>query len=73
MARPRSADHDLKRRAILDRSAALFAQNGYDRTAMAEVARPAASSKALLYHYYESKERCCLICWRTTSSSSRKR
>ena len=38
MARPRSADHDIKRRAILDRSAKLFAQNGYDRTSMAEVA-----------------------------------
>jgi TetR/AcrR family transcriptional regulator len=56
MARPRSADHDIKRRAILDRSAALFAQNGYDRTAMAEVASACGVSKALLYHYYASKE-----------------
>jgi TetR/AcrR family transcriptional regulator len=38
MARPKSADHDDKRRAILRRSAKLFAQNGYDRTSMAEVA-----------------------------------
>lgn len=56
MARPRSADHDIKRRAILDRSAKLFAQNGYDRTAMAEVAAACGVSKALLYHYYASKE-----------------
>lgn len=56
MARPRSADHDIKRRAILDRSAKLFAQNGYDRTAMAEVASACGVSKALLYHYYGSKE-----------------
>jgi TetR/AcrR family transcriptional regulator len=56
MARPRSADHDIKRRAILDRSAALFAQNGYDRTAMADVAAACGVSKALLYHYYASKE-----------------
>jgi TetR/AcrR family transcriptional regulator len=56
MARPRSADHDIKRRAILDRSAALFAQNGYDRTSMAEVAAACGVSKALLYHYYASKE-----------------
>ncbi len=56
MARPRSADHDIKRRAILDRSAKLFAQNGYDRTAMAEVASACGVSKALLYHYYASKE-----------------
>jgi TetR/AcrR family transcriptional regulator len=56
MARPRSADHDIKRRAILDRSAALFAQNGYDRTAMAEVAAACGVSKALLYHYYAGKD-----------------
>jgi TetR/AcrR family transcriptional regulator len=56
MARPRSADHDTKRRAILDRSAKLFAQNGYDRTAMAEVATACGVSKALLYHYYASKD-----------------
>jgi TetR/AcrR family transcriptional regulator len=56
MARPRSADHDVKRRAILDRSAALFAQNGYDRTSMAEVAAACGVSKALLYHYYVGKD-----------------
>jgi TetR/AcrR family transcriptional regulator len=56
MARPRSADHAIKRRAILDRSAKLFAQNGYDRTSMAEVASACGVSKALLYHYYASKE-----------------
>jgi TetR/AcrR family transcriptional regulator len=56
MARPRSADHDTKRRAILNRSAALFAQNGYDRTSMAEVAAACGVSKALLYHYYVGKE-----------------
>ena len=56
MARPRSADHDIKRRAILDRSAALFAQNGYDRTSMAEVAAACGVSKALLYHYYVGKD-----------------
>ncbi len=56
MARPRSADHDIKRRAILDRSAQLFARNGYDRTSMAEVASACGVSKALLYHYYVGKE-----------------
>ncbi len=56
MARPRSADHDDKRRAILRRSAKLFAQNGYDRTSMAEVASATGVSKALLYHYYTGKE-----------------
>ena len=56
MGRPRSADHDLKRRAILDSSGALFARNGYDRTSMAQVAAACGVSKALLYHYYTSKD-----------------
>jgi TetR/AcrR family transcriptional regulator len=56
MARPRAADHDLKRRAILDRSAQLFARRGYARTSMSEIALACGSSKALLYHYYENKE-----------------
>lgn len=56
MARPRSADHDIKRRAILAQSAGLFAKNGYDRTSMAEVAAACGVSKALLYHYYVGKE-----------------
>ena len=56
MSRPRAADHDLKRRAILDRSARLFAERGYARTSMSEIAAACGSSKALLYHYYENKE-----------------
>jgi TetR/AcrR family transcriptional regulator len=56
MARPRAADHDLKRRAILDRSAELFAYRGYARTSMSEIAAACGTSKALLYHYYENKE-----------------
>jgi TetR/AcrR family transcriptional regulator len=56
MSRPRAADHELKRRAILDRSAKLFAERGYARTSMAEIAAACGSSKALLYHYYENKE-----------------
>lgn len=56
MARPRAADYDGKRKAILDRSAKLFAKNGYDRTSMAEVAAACRVSKALLYHYYVSKD-----------------
>ncbi|MFN3658004.1 MAG: TetR/AcrR family transcriptional regulator [Pseudolabrys sp.] len=55
MARPRAAGYDDKRQAIIDRSAALFAQHGYDRASMAEVAKACGMSKALLYHYYDSK------------------
>ena len=56
MARPRAADHDLKRRAILDRSAELFAARGYAGASMSEIADACGSSKALLYHYYANKE-----------------
>lgn len=56
MARPRAADYDGKRKAILDRSAQLFARQGYDRTSMAEVGAACRVSKALLYHYYGSKD-----------------
>ena len=56
MSRPRAADHDLKRRAILDRCARLFAERGYAGTSMSEIASASGSSKALLYHYYENKE-----------------
>ena len=56
MSRPRAADHDQKRRAILDRSAKLFAERGYAGTSMSEIALACGSSKALLYHYYENKE-----------------
>jgi TetR/AcrR family transcriptional regulator len=56
MARPRAADYDDKRLAILKRSAALFAGNGFDRTSMAEIALALGVSKALFYHYYRSKD-----------------
>jgi AcrR family transcriptional regulator len=56
MARPRAADHGLKRRMILARSAELFADRGYARTSMSEIAAACGTSKALLYHYYENKE-----------------
>ncbi|MGL4239943.1 MAG: TetR/AcrR family transcriptional regulator [Beijerinckiaceae bacterium] len=56
MARPRAADYDEKRSAILKRSARLFAANGYDRTSMSEIALALGVSKALFYHYYRSKD-----------------
>lgn len=55
MARPRAADYDGKRQAILDGSAAVFAKHGYDRASMAQVAKACNVSKALLYHYYKNK------------------
>jgi TetR/AcrR family transcriptional regulator len=56
MARPRAVDHDDKRRTILKAAARLFADGGYDRSSMAEVAKACGVSKALVYHYYVSKD-----------------
>jgi TetR/AcrR family transcriptional regulator len=56
MARTRASDYDDKRRAILDRSAQLFSEHGYDRASMNRIAQACGVSKANLYHYYEDKE-----------------
>ncbi len=56
MARPKSAEHELKRDAILDRAAQCFAQRGYSAASMAEIAAACGASKARLYHYYGAKD-----------------
>lgn len=56
MARPLAADYDDKRQAILKGSARCFAQSGFDRASMADIAGECGISKALLYHYYDTKE-----------------
>ncbi|MBD2745490.1 TetR/AcrR family transcriptional regulator [Microvirga sp. BT688] len=56
MARTRASNYDDKRRAILDRSAELFAEHGYDRASMSKIAEACGVSKANLYHYYRDKE-----------------
>lgn len=56
MARTRAKDHDDKRVAIMETAARIFADGGYDRTSMAQLASECGVSKALIYHYYASKE-----------------
>jgi TetR/AcrR family transcriptional regulator len=56
MARPRANNYDDKRRAILDRSAELFSEYGYDRASMSRIATACGVSKANLYHYYKDKD-----------------
>ncbi len=56
MARPKSADHQLKRDSILDAAAQCFAQLSYSAASMAAVATQVGASKARIYHYYDSKE-----------------
>ncbi|WP_418593994.1 TetR/AcrR family transcriptional regulator [Ponticoccus sp. (in: a-proteobacteria)] len=56
MARTIAKDHDDKREAILKGAARLFADEGYGRASMAQVAQACGISKANIYHYYNSKE-----------------
>ncbi|MBA5779399.1 TetR/AcrR family transcriptional regulator [Stappia sp. F7233] len=56
MARPRAEDYDEKRKAILKTSAELFAEHGFDRASMSQIAQGCGVSKALLYHYYTNKD-----------------
>lgn len=56
MARPRAADHEDKRQAMLKRAAELFAAHGYDRTSITMIAEALGVSKALLYHYHKDKQ-----------------
>lgn len=56
MPRTRAKDHDDKRVAIMETAARIFANDGYDRTSMAQLATECGVSKALIYHYYASKE-----------------
>lgn len=56
MARTRSEDYDVKRRLILDKAAALFAERGFRTASLLELARACNGSKSWIYHYYPSKE-----------------
>lgn len=53
----RAKDHYEKRQLILDRSAKLFARQGFHKTSIADIAKACNSpSKAWIYHYFQNKE-----------------
>ncbi|MEX3009087.1 TetR/AcrR family transcriptional regulator [Hoeflea sp. TYP-13] len=56
MARTKAVDYEEKREAILQSAAKLFADVGYDRSSMSQLAEVCGVSKALLYHYYSGKD-----------------
>lgn len=56
MARTIARDHDEKRGQILAAAARVFAEQGYDRASMSQLAGACGISKANIYHYYDSKE-----------------
>ncbi len=56
MARPISKDHNAKRDHILTTAARVFAETGFARASMSQVAKDCGISKANIYHYYDSKD-----------------
>ena len=56
MSRPIAKDHDAKRSHILNVAARVFADQGFARASMAQVAMDCGISKANIYHYYSSKD-----------------
>jgi len=56
MARKQAEDYGERRRNILDKAAELFADKGYARSSISELAAACNASKSWLYHYYPSKE-----------------
>lgn len=56
MARPIAKDHDAKRAHILKTAARVFADTGFVRASMSQVAKDCGISKANIYHYYSGKD-----------------
>jgi AcrR family transcriptional regulator len=52
----RRRDSAATREALLDAAGALFAERGFDRTTVREIARLAEVNQALLFRYFGSKE-----------------
>ncbi|MCV6584272.1 MAG: TetR/AcrR family transcriptional regulator [Marinibacterium sp.] len=56
MARTIAKDYDEKRAHILKTAARVFAEQGFARASMSQVAGACGISKANIYHYYDSKD-----------------
>lgn len=56
MARPIAKDHEAKRAHILKTAARVFADTGFVRASMSQVAKDCGISKANIYHYYSGKD-----------------
>ena len=56
MARPKNADGQRTRQAILDAALDLFAEKGYFGTSLREVAATVGVRESALYHYFPGKE-----------------
>ncbi len=59
---PPTAHHDEKLQQILEHSARIFAEKGFDGTSIREISRATGMSLAGLYYYFRTKEELlCLI------------
>lgn len=56
MARTIAKDYSAKRAHILKTAARVFAEQGFARASMAQIAQECGISKANIYHYYTSKD-----------------
>ena len=56
MARPRNADGQRTRQAILDAALELFAQKGYFGTSLRDVAAAVGVRESAIYNYFKSKD-----------------
>ncbi len=56
MARPLSPDYDKRRENILQHSAELFAEAGYHKASIDQLADASNITKSLIYHYFKSKQ-----------------
>jgi len=56
VARTIAKDHGAKRDLILAAAAKTFAEQGYDRASLSQIAAACSISKANIYHYYSSKD-----------------
>lgn len=56
MARPKNADGQRTRRAILDAALELFAEKGYFGTSLRDVARAVGVRESALYNYFAGKD-----------------
>ena len=56
MARTIAKDYDKKRGQILKTAAKVFAEAGFDRASMSQLAKACNISKANIYHYYDGKD-----------------
>jgi AcrR family transcriptional regulator len=56
MARTQAADYGIRRDAIVEKAARLYAEHGFLGASISDLAKVCRISKSLIYHYYPSKE-----------------